>query len=57
MTKKKKIEVRITHPIRLGNREYLPGETATVPEDIAQEWILTERARLLAEVKWQQEEP
>ena len=38
-------EVRITGPnCRLDNRLYMPGETATVPVEIAQEWINDERA-------------
>jgi hypothetical protein len=54
MTRKKTIEmqtVRITGPdCWLGDRLYLPGETATVPAELAEEWILTERAVSTAEV-------
>jgi hypothetical protein len=57
MAKKKKDEmiVKITYPVLFGNRQILPGETATVPADVAEEWISTERA-INAEVKWQPEE-
>lgn len=45
MAKKKKgIEVRITGPHCEYDRLYKPGETATVPAEIAQEWIQSERA-------------
>jgi hypothetical protein len=55
MTRKKSIEmrtVRITGPdCWLGDRLYLPGETATVPSELADEWILTERAVSTAEAQ------
>lgn len=54
MVKKKvnEIVIKITGPdCRLGDRLMLPGETATVPADIAAEWIQTERAMtVVAEV-------
>jgi hypothetical protein len=62
MTKKKVdelVEIRITGPdCRFGNRLYLPGETATVPAEIAAEWNKTGRAEYnFAEVDgWQPEE-
>jgi hypothetical protein len=61
MAKKKKDElvVRITGPeCWAGDRLWKPGETATVPRQLAEEWILTERAlKVEAEVeKWQQDE-
>jgi hypothetical protein len=63
MTPRKKVDknlvkVRITGPrCRLDDRLYQPGETATVPAEIAQEWILDERAVPTAEVpQWHQEE-
>jgi hypothetical protein len=41
------VTVRITGPnCWLGDRHYLPGETATVPADTAREWISTARATL-----------
>ena len=45
------VEVKITFPVMFGARLITPGETAAVPEDIAQEWILTERAISIAEVQ------
>ncbi len=46
------VTVKITGPnCRLDNRLYRPGETATVPANIADEWILDERATLVAEEK------
>jgi hypothetical protein len=52
MTRKKvtgMMIVRITGPdCRAGNRLYLPGETATVPAEVAEQWILTERAVIIA---------
>lgn len=52
------VEVKITYPVWIGDRQYQPGETATVPADIAEEWIEKEQAvGVAAEVKWQQEEP
>jgi hypothetical protein len=45
------VKVKVTFPVMFGARQILPGETATVPEDIAQEWISTERAISIAEVK------
>ena len=37
--KKGEIEVKITHPIKQGNRTIEPGETITVQADMAKEWI------------------
>jgi hypothetical protein len=53
---KKKIEmmeVRITGPdCRDNDRQYWPGETVTVPAELAREWIQSERAvSVAAEVK------
>ena len=53
------IKVKITGPdCWVIDRHYQPGETATVPAHIAQEWITTGRATSkVAEVdKWQPEE-
>lgn len=55
--KEKGVNVKITYPVWIGNRRYEPGETATVPADIAAEWIEKEQATgVVAEVKWQPEE-
>ena len=45
--------IRITGPeCRFGTRHYLPGETVTVPADVAEGWILGQRAvEVAAEVK------
>jgi hypothetical protein len=54
VTKKKAEEktILITGPnCRLDDRLYRPGETATIPAELADEWILTERAVETAEVK------
>lgn len=55
MSRKKSIgmaEVRVTGPgCRFNDRNILPGETATVPTELAREWIETERAVATAEVK------
>jgi len=42
--KKGEVLVKVTYPVQFGSRVILPGETATVPADIAEEWISTERA-------------
>ena len=51
----KKIElvtVRITGPdCWLGDRHYLPGEDAIISPALAREWIRSERAVMVAEVK------
>jgi hypothetical protein len=47
MKRKTSITVKVTGPnCWLGDRHYLPGETATVPADTAREWISTVRATL-----------
>jgi hypothetical protein len=62
MAKKKTdlVTVRITGPdCWLDDRHYLPGETAIIPEALAEEWIQDVRAvAVTAEdnKKWQPEE-
>lgn len=44
--------VKVTYPVMLGNRRIHPGETITVPADIAAEWREKEwAAYVTAEVK------
>ncbi len=59
MTKRKvnstnTMQVKITHPVKFGELLLQAGETATVPADLAREWISTERAiSMIAEAdKW-----
>jgi hypothetical protein len=50
--------VRIAFPLWFGDRHLQPGETATVPAELADEWIQSMRATaVVAEDKtWQPEE-
>lgn len=51
------ITVKITYPVWIDDRQFLPVETATVPAAIAAEWIQNEQATaVVAEEKWQPEE-
>jgi hypothetical protein len=52
------VEVRIAFPLWFGDRHLQPGETATVPAELADEWIQSMRATaVVAEDKtWQPEE-
>ena len=44
VAKKKMLTVKVAYPVWFNDRLYQPGETATVPEALALEWIEQVRA-------------